>query len=185
VFFDELGPPWPKHPCTNNKSIPGRLRIFSGSVIPREWQTAGWEPFFILGVVTAYKFVLEIKGVFEGQSVTIFVRKNAHTAITQISKQSIAFLRKRNDGCFDLSLLTVSGVQITAPAFPTLIRAGETMVISSKKRVTKKSAKSDGHNKKRVIKKSAKSDGHNKAIQAPLASAIALAFAEAEKNRNY
>jgi hypothetical protein len=49
VFFDALGPPWPKHPCTDNPRIP--IGRFSA---PREekqrgfdWQAQGWEPVVI------------------------------------------------------------------------------------------------------------------------------------------
>lgn len=48
VFFDELGPPWPKHPCTDNSSVPvGRPAT---NVTPRPsptWQKQGWEPVII------------------------------------------------------------------------------------------------------------------------------------------
>ncbi len=39
VFFDELGPPWPKHPCTTHETVP--------SSRPRagKWSEEGWEPF--------------------------------------------------------------------------------------------------------------------------------------------
>lgn len=46
VFFDELGPPWPKHPCTDNSSAPvARLTTTTspGRSIPR-WRRDGWEP---------------------------------------------------------------------------------------------------------------------------------------------
>lgn len=49
VFFDELGPPWPKHPCTDSQSIykpnpstaPGNIWGTKFS-----WQIQNWEPFF-------------------------------------------------------------------------------------------------------------------------------------------
>lgn len=49
VFFDELGPPWPKHPCTDNSSRPVRLlssnHLSSNRAI--EWVREGWEPILI------------------------------------------------------------------------------------------------------------------------------------------
>lgn len=50
VFFDELGPPWPKHPCTDNTSRPGRLA--SAPSVPTEAasyarQPSGWQPVVI------------------------------------------------------------------------------------------------------------------------------------------
>jgi hypothetical protein len=53
VFFDELGPPWPKHPCTDNANehFPRPLPITSSSEteivrVQAEWQRAGWKPFW-------------------------------------------------------------------------------------------------------------------------------------------
>jgi len=46
VFFDELGPPWPKHPCTDNRSLSvSRLAPGSAPSAPTpQWQKEGWEP---------------------------------------------------------------------------------------------------------------------------------------------
>jgi hypothetical protein len=52
VFFDELGPPWPKHPCTDRSTddspvvidrLPGRA---SGTATP-SWERDGWSPFLL------------------------------------------------------------------------------------------------------------------------------------------
>ncbi len=50
VFFDELGPPWPKHPCTDNTTEhfslpPSTTRASRTSRLKAEWQRAGWKPF--------------------------------------------------------------------------------------------------------------------------------------------
>lgn len=42
VFFDDLGPPWPKHPCTDNGEIPERNR--QPSISKPKWQEEGWFP---------------------------------------------------------------------------------------------------------------------------------------------
>lgn len=52
VFFDELGPPWPKHPCTDNPRIPVALNLPpatpAGAAAPDRrlagWQVEGWLP---------------------------------------------------------------------------------------------------------------------------------------------
>ena len=52
VFFDELGPPWPTHPCTDNfdnrsyKQVTEKLKQRNS---PHPWQVAGW---IALGGVT-------------------------------------------------------------------------------------------------------------------------------------
>lgn len=48
VFFDDLGWPWPKHPCTDNSREPRRTtRDSIAQVIPRAepvWRLEGWHP---------------------------------------------------------------------------------------------------------------------------------------------
>jgi hypothetical protein len=80
VFFDELGPPWPKHPCTDNpivrhnfSSAEGRARILVTSANQSEqsglektlrnetaspnlriaaWAEAGWMPFIVTKIIS-------------------------------------------------------------------------------------------------------------------------------------
>src|SRR5438552_1788079 len=50
VFFDELGPPWPKHWCTDNEwhRYPTSAKIWAPEIPERErrarWQVDGWHP---------------------------------------------------------------------------------------------------------------------------------------------
>jgi hypothetical protein len=48
VFFDDLGPPWPKHPCTDNESPPKFREFVSRTIVNSaripEWQRLGWAP---------------------------------------------------------------------------------------------------------------------------------------------
>ena len=45
VFFDELGPPWPKHPCTDNPRQPVEKFSAQGWKPKKyQWQLQGWEP---------------------------------------------------------------------------------------------------------------------------------------------
>lgn len=60
VFFDEIGPPWPKHPCTDNTKyiniIPSPINqfLFKTPV----WQINGWHPVIIENITqkSAYAF---------------------------------------------------------------------------------------------------------------------------------
>jgi hypothetical protein len=57
VFFDELGPPWPKHACTDSSQKPTVFHSTDSSRKPRvfhsfeglmpkpKWATDGWKPF--------------------------------------------------------------------------------------------------------------------------------------------
>lgn len=44
VYFDDLGPPWPKHPCmdTGKRTEPAKGRLL-GSSVP-QWKRDGWHP---------------------------------------------------------------------------------------------------------------------------------------------
>jgi hypothetical protein len=42
VFFDDLGPPWPKHPCTDNKELPARNQQTNNA--RPTWTEHGWVP---------------------------------------------------------------------------------------------------------------------------------------------
>ena len=56
VYFDELGPPWPKHPCTDqsDRSAPAANSAPSHNLIRSEqspnWRASGWQPLAILRV---------------------------------------------------------------------------------------------------------------------------------------
>ena len=49
VFFDELGPPWPKHPCTDNQlSLSHRIQSIAPKILNQtrdpDWRKHGWIP---------------------------------------------------------------------------------------------------------------------------------------------
>ena len=125
VFFDALGPPWPKHPCTSKDSKPE----FLITPIPTEpqWQVEGWSPFFISEILNTYKYALTLKGSYESKLVTLYVKKDSHSKVGEISNKSIAYLKQREDGSFDLSTLVQSGTTFKIHAFLTLFEAGKSM----------------------------------------------------------
>lgn len=58
VFFDELGPPWPKHPCTDNYFRSTRTPIVPPAdpaparSLPPPWDKDGWIPLIVGSVKT-------------------------------------------------------------------------------------------------------------------------------------
>ena len=59
VFFDELGPPWPKHPCTDNAYAQGARQVVVRYVPlvathQPSWKGDGWN-LFLCGPVTAFR----------------------------------------------------------------------------------------------------------------------------------
>lgn len=77
VFFDELGPPWPKHPCTDNNHNSARVPASGGGAetlpgfrrvagVPSDgvhasnhyaWQRYGWSPFLTEPVIHSSNWV--------------------------------------------------------------------------------------------------------------------------------
>jgi hypothetical protein len=47
VFFDELGPPWPKHPCTDNAALTVQQLFDAPSKSTPLWRKDGWDPIVI------------------------------------------------------------------------------------------------------------------------------------------
>jgi hypothetical protein len=125
VFFDELGPPWPKHPCTDNTSIPSQARTnfhsHSTSNPNRiyQWLVDGWKPFFITSARPIDKEILEIHGLFDDREVCLYIRKIIeHTESgNPVSAQSIAHIRPFSNERFEVSIVTNFGKVETIFAF--------------------------------------------------------------------
>jgi len=50
VFFDELGPPWPKHPCTIREyQRLGNKSGGSNDAPAASWRKEGWKPADLVG----------------------------------------------------------------------------------------------------------------------------------------
>jgi hypothetical protein len=65
VFFDDLGPPWPKHPCTDNSGSHKYLKVNSARASPPrtyKWQLDGWDPFICLAIRKDQTGRTEIEG---------------------------------------------------------------------------------------------------------------------------
>lgn len=103
VFFDELGPPWPKHPCTDNRSIPQKI-VNTETATNKEpsntkkysWQTEGWEPFIVTSSFGIDKDFLKINGVFRKEEISIYTHRlvEHHQHDESISSKSIIQAKK-------------------------------------------------------------------------------------------
>ena len=81
VFFDELGPPWPKHPCTDNRissaAISVAVATSSPTSAPRryKWLTAGWSPFVVASVTGFSPELVRLSGSYNSEEIDLYVRK--------------------------------------------------------------------------------------------------------------
>lgn len=129
VFFDELGPPWPKHGCTDRNSTPASLD--PSSIDPREmpnWKREGWTPFFMTEAMEWDRLVYKLKGTLDESSITIYVRKDAcplFKSRDDFERDTIAFLRSIEGDLFELTLWSRLGIDATIDAFSNLSLAHE------------------------------------------------------------
>lgn len=112
VFFDELGPPWPKHPCTDNSSVPHELEFKTNDSKIEwrnknyKWKSSGWSPFFIPHVHRVSNNVLRIVGSLKENDFTIYAKMkiNPYGDPNPITNESIAYLKKTSKAKYDLSI---------------------------------------------------------------------------------
>ncbi|ENN98265.1 MULTISPECIES: hypothetical protein [Pseudoalteromonas] len=92
VFFDELGPPWSKHPCTDSSSIPQRL-VFNVSVdIEYNWQSENWVPLFIKRIQIIDKVSIQVFAELNYEEISLYVKNNDDSRL--ISINNIAQIRE-------------------------------------------------------------------------------------------
>jgi hypothetical protein len=103
VFFDELGPPWPKHPCTDR----GRSGAFADPEVMdltvsvmEHHAPEGWEPFMCELVRSVpHRDVAELIGSFRGHRITMFARMTSLLPNAPYYVQQIGEHRYRLSTC--------------------------------------------------------------------------------------
>jgi len=125
VFFDELGPPWPKHPCTDHAGIRREIPIDrslrrSPNTGEPPWAREGWLPFFLDEAYTpSGQFQYRVVGTLlsdRGLSyVTIIMRGNFVRRVSEWvnlwTPTAPTFYRRSNQEC-EISGITLRGGQI-------------------------------------------------------------------------
>jgi len=77
VYFDELGPPWPKHPCTDKRTIPDPPMMPESAPVYL-WQRQGWKPFEVNAILAEVAglpslYFTVVKGLSQGVPITVHV----------------------------------------------------------------------------------------------------------------
>ncbi len=123
VFFDELGPPWPKHPCTDHTSIPampdmGRIRGSKVGAKTYSRQEKGWSPFFIYEVSVTDKIICMIRGKYQKKFTKIYSNRILlqNSSLEKLNKSTVMFLKETKRGSCKISLLSGRGKHIEADA---------------------------------------------------------------------
>lgn len=75
VFFDDLGPPWPKHSCTD---LGGSVSVASESVkTSYKWREDGWAPLRIVSWNRQDQQLLVLVGLLGSGPVRLYLRQSA------------------------------------------------------------------------------------------------------------
>lgn len=112
VFFDELGPPWPKHPCTDhsgvrssaNQSFSIQAQGPKASARGQTWSANEWKPFIYDDLYPSpppYPCWV-MRGQWGDRRVTLYVQ------IGRIERGALIQARNVKVGEYELSVLTVS-----------------------------------------------------------------------------
>lgn len=141
VFFDELGPPWPKHPCTDNStSRPVSPKVWlpatSATSTGYSWFTTGWSPFIISTITSYSRDLLRISGPFQQKDLVLYIQKRqcVGSADPQDTlSQSLVHIKSRAKDRFRLALLPPALLPIELLGYTSSIDAMSVRVLSHRK----------------------------------------------------
>lgn len=120
AIFDELGPPWPKHPCSDGARAV-RLSASDQSLPTRRysWQEAGWLPITDLIVDPVGSNHVRLHGKHNSQLLTLYISVATVDAgadpVAQIADSPI-HARHMVDGNYELAFLTQDFRHVLAKA---------------------------------------------------------------------
>lgn len=113
VYFDELGPPWPKHPCTDKFS-----QFNAGAVI--DGVASKWVTVLQVKVEVADKGILCLSGKMPDGDLLVYVpAKNFGDEPEPAEFLAESFIQTRfsSSGQFDLALLTPDARPLLVPGY--------------------------------------------------------------------
>lgn len=102
VYFDELGPPWPKHPCTTREAI-SSPRSSAG-----KWSSEGWMP---LKDVTITERP-DVTGLYSATGVSLGKRISINFRSNQVVMADVFRYRLNEPGVFELSILDYNAIKM-------------------------------------------------------------------------
>ena len=150
VFFDELGPPWPKHPCTDADG--SRRKVHAPSVVASartpSWERLGWSPLVVSGMSHRDTSIYEMRGKWSGTSLVLFVNKRVHVSFESfkpIMYNTFSQMRRIDNGSFEISFLSQYGLPKSFTAHSSLQDASRRVWTSVLRRTNR--LRSDGGEK--------------------------------------
>lgn len=102
VFFDDLGPPWPKHPCTSDIDV--EINFIQGRKTLPEWQLKGWLPALHVEIADRKGNHLIAFAIIDGERNPIYEAYNYSPRTLSIIKNSdFLFYRKIDELSFEIA----------------------------------------------------------------------------------
>ena len=120
VYFDELGPPWPKHSCTDRSAKPSLQKLTAAA--PGQWQPLLIESF---AKAPTYPHCYAVSGHMTSGHIAFFVRSS------RLQLRAPFYIRLETGGGLELSSVQpyMSGfITVTVAAWRSLLDAGQAPV---------------------------------------------------------
>lgn len=165
VFFDELGPPWPKHPCTDNsaKNLPRPFRSPPSNKhasVSTKWQKDGWEllQLDVLAEIDRKTFMLQLSSSNTMLRLTLYVLRKclaSSAGVMHVFPENLGiFTLSLGNGKYRVSALTESLIPIKFEAYDSRIGLYDSQKQEHPKRAIKTINKSKSRKQKRHTKNS-------------------------------
>lgn len=112
VYFDELGPPWPKHPCTNNGSTYNSFSLFPSTMYKKknyQWKRAGFTPLLIQYTSLIFsERIVKISAVVDEEFLVVYAPKLSNT----IQKNHPYLVKKTSANSFTISTFQLNDTDL-------------------------------------------------------------------------
>lgn len=104
VYFDELGPPWPKHPCTDNGDTP-RKNKSERMTIP-DWVNHNWRPFDTFETQNIGDYI-QLNGQVIRENTKITIKDYLVPPDNELKTSDFRFFREIDDDKFEIIYLNL------------------------------------------------------------------------------
>ncbi len=105
VFFDELGPPWPKHPCADNSQYQFYTPTFLTNLTQdqRDWEKDGWVPVVVENnsKKSSFAYIVERIDKSSDNRIEIMIYGSEGGELTK--KDTLVFFKKTDSQTFMLT----------------------------------------------------------------------------------
>jgi len=181
VFFDDLGPPWPKHPCTDNskKYTPAILTRNTSTthILRNKWEVDGWTlcEFLSIYEIDRNTFKLTIKPITSEDSITCYFSADkiliSEPIADAVRASPAIFSRKESNNDYSLAFLSKTLKSVRTKAYPSVIDLRSNFKTHSRR---------SKNNRSHIPSKRRKAANNKKKMKNPVNTSMADAFEKAD-----